>query len=259
MTPRERLIVALDVPTAEEARRARRRAWPAPSACSRSAASSSPPPAPTSCASWWRAASSVFLDLKFHDIPNTVAGAVASAGQLGRLAASTCTASGGRGDDRGGRPARCPRSARASWPSPSSRATTTEPGRGRRARSVGRHRCERLARLAQDAGVDGVVASPHEVALVREACGPDFLIVTPGIRPAGAARGRPGAPATPAAALARRRRLPRGRPPDHAIRRPPGGGGCDRRRDRRHNPIRALPYQADRARFGLVHYPRALH
>jgi len=59
----------------------------------------------------------------------------------------------------------------------------------------------RLALLAKEAGTDGVVASPHEVALVREACGRDFLIVTPGIRPAGTAMGDQARAATPAAAI----------------------------------------------------------
>jgi hypothetical protein len=60
----------------------------------------------------------------------------------------------------------------------------------------------RLAVLAKEAGADGVVASPHEVALIRETCGSDFLIVTPGIRPVGAATGDQARAATPRAALA---------------------------------------------------------
>ena len=46
-----------------------------------------------------------------------------------------------------------------------------------------------LARLAQDSGCDGLVASPHEIAAIRAACGPDFLLVIPGVRPIGAAIG----------------------------------------------------------------------
>jgi len=59
----------------------------------------------------------------------------------------------------------------------------------------------RLARLSQRARLDGVVASPHEVDLIREACGSGMLIVTPGIRPEGAAQGDQARHATPAAAL----------------------------------------------------------
>ena len=46
-----------------------------------------------------------------------------------------------------------------------------------------------LARLAQDAGCDGLVASPHEIGAIRAACGPDFVLVIPGVRPLGADAG----------------------------------------------------------------------
>ncbi|MBI1404924.1 MAG: orotidine-5'-phosphate decarboxylase [Caulobacter sp.] len=61
---------------------------------------------------------------------------------------------------------------------------------------------ERRVRQAVDAGLDGVVASPHEAALARRIGGPDFLVVTPGVRPAGAAMNDQARAATPAEALA---------------------------------------------------------
>ncbi|MFI5183320.1 MAG: orotidine 5'-phosphate decarboxylase / HUMPS family protein, partial [Vicinamibacteria bacterium] len=61
----------------------------------------------------------------------------------------------------------------------------------------------RLALLARTSGAHGVVASPHEVLLIREACGGDFLIVTPGVRPAGAELGDQARAATPSEALSR--------------------------------------------------------
>ena len=60
----------------------------------------------------------------------------------------------------------------------------------------------RLARLAQLAGLDGVVASPREVELIRRACGDDFLVVTPGVRPAAAALDDQKRVTTPAEAIA---------------------------------------------------------
>ncbi len=58
-----------------------------------------------------------------------------------------------------------------------------------------------LARLASQAGLDGIVASPREAPLIRRECGPDFLIVTPGVRPAGTASNDQSRVATPAEAL----------------------------------------------------------
>lgn len=58
-----------------------------------------------------------------------------------------------------------------------------------------------MAKLAKSAGMDGVVASPQEAAAIREACGSGFMIVTPGVRPAGASVDDQSRIATPAAAL----------------------------------------------------------
>jgi orotidine-5'-phosphate decarboxylase len=142
----------------------------------------------------------VFLDLKFHDIPNTVAGAVASATRLG-VSLVDVHGLGGRAMMEaavGALPAMGTRLLAVTILTSHDEETLGEIGvNGSMAESV-----RRLAQLAKEAGVDGVVASPHEVALVREACGSDFLIVTPGIRPAGAALGDQARAATPAAALA---------------------------------------------------------
>jgi orotidine-5'-phosphate decarboxylase len=142
----------------------------------------------------------VFLDLKYHDIPNTVAGAVSSAGRLG-VSLVDVHALGGKEMLEaavGALPAMGIRLlAITVLTSHSEESLRTVGVAGSLAESV-----RRLAVLARDAGADGVVASPHEVALVREACGRDFLIVTPGIRPAGSSRGDQARSATPAAARA---------------------------------------------------------
>jgi len=141
----------------------------------------------------------VFLDLKFHDIPNTVAGAVASTAQLG-VSLATLHGLGGRAMLEaavGALPAMGTKLLAITILTSHDEETLDEIGvNGGMADSV-----RRLALLAKEAGMDGVVASPHEVGLIREACGAGFLIVTPGIRPAGASSGDQARAATPAAAL----------------------------------------------------------
>jgi orotidine-5'-phosphate decarboxylase len=141
----------------------------------------------------------VFLDLKFHDIPNTVAGAVASAAALG-VSLATVHGLGGRAMLEaavGALPAMGTRLVAITMLTSHDESTLGEIGVGGRLTDEVR----RLALLAKQAGLDGVVASPHEVPLIREACGGDFVVVTPGIRPAGAAAGDQARAATPLAAL----------------------------------------------------------
>jgi orotidine-5'-phosphate decarboxylase len=131
----------------------------------------------------------VFLDLKFHDIPSTVAGAVRAATRLGVWMVNV-HASGGADMMRAARDAAAEEAAKLSRPAPLviavtmltslSDAAVSEVGFGAGAAS----QVERLARLAQASGLDGVVASPQEIEIIRRRCGSAFAIVTPGIRDA---------------------------------------------------------------------------
>jgi orotidine-5'-phosphate decarboxylase len=140
----------------------------------------------------------VFLDLKFHDIPNTVAGAVGSAAALG-VSFLDVHALGGPAVLEaavGALPAVGARLLAITVLTSHDRDTLSRIG-------IGGEVLEsvlRLARLAAAARVDGVVASPEEIEPIREACGDELLIVTPGIRPAGAAPGDQNRFATPRAA-----------------------------------------------------------
>jgi len=132
----------------------------------------------------------VFLDLKYHDIPNTVASAMLEAARLG-VQLTNLHALGGAemmetavsavhkefsGAER-------PRLLAVTILTSSTAVTLQQVGIEYSVQDM----VVRLARLAKESGMDGVVASPLEIGLIREACGPDFLIVTPGVRPSFAA------------------------------------------------------------------------
>jgi orotidine-5'-phosphate decarboxylase len=132
----------------------------------------------------------VFLDLKYHDIPNTVANAMLEAARLGVQLANLHALGGGEmmeaaakavqkefgGSER-------PKLLAVTILTSSTEATLRQIGIDHSVQDM----VVRLARLAKESGMDGVVASPLEIELIREACGPDFLIVTPGVRPSFAA------------------------------------------------------------------------
>lgn len=129
----------------------------------------------------------VFLDLKFHDIPNTVAGAVGAAADLGVWMVNV-HASGGSRMMTAARDAlrgfeRPPLLIAVTVLTSQDNADLQEVGVDHEPAE----QVERLARLSQDSGLDGVVCSAREAARLRAACGPDFALVTPGIRPAGSA------------------------------------------------------------------------
>jgi len=134
----------------------------------------------------------VFLDLKLHDIPNTVAGAILSCAAMPGVQLINVHALGGRamlhaaaqaisaaqpmGADR-------PRLLAVTILTSMDEKSMREVGIGGSAQS----RVVKLAQLAKKAGADGVVASVKEARAIRKACGRDFLIVTPGVRPKAAA------------------------------------------------------------------------
>ena len=133
----------------------------------------------------------VFLDLKYHDIPNTVARAAEVATKLGVYIFDLHT-SGGYEMMKAAAEARNKISLDLGLRKPLILGVTllTSINQEILEKDLGiKRRLEEqvvhLARLAKTAGLDGVVASPREIKGIRKACGEDFIILTPGIRPAG--------------------------------------------------------------------------
>ena len=144
----------------------------------------------------------IFLDLKFHDIPNTVAGAVAAAARLPKVRLMTLHASGGLAMMRAAREAVAGKKNRPALLGITV-LTSLDATALRRIGISGSPatRALALARLAKEAELDGVVASAHESEAIRLACGPKFLIVVPGVRPASVALNDQARVATPGEAI----------------------------------------------------------
>ncbi|WP_312521017.1 orotidine-5'-phosphate decarboxylase [Anaerospora sp.] len=148
----------------------------------------------------------VFLDLKLHDIPNTVACSVAA---LTRLGASIISlhAAGGRSMLAAAARAAAEAATVNGVPRPKLVAITALTSLDEAEwQEIGgqlpiSEQVVKLACLAQSAGIDGVVASPQEAPLIRKMCGSEFLVVTPGIRPQASATNDQKRIATPADAI----------------------------------------------------------
>lgn len=205
MDPRDRLIVALDTPSLEDAEAIADRLrgavrWFKVGSRLFTAAG---PAAITALARRGR----IFLDTKLHDIPTIVAGAVEVAARQG-IGLCTVHAAGGtammraalEAADRGATAGRhaSPQVIAVTLLTSIDAAVLEEIGASASVQEV----TVRLARLAQAAGLAGVVCSPLEARALRAACGPGFLLVCPGIRPKGAARGDQRRVDTPRAAVA---------------------------------------------------------
>ena len=137
----------------------------------------------------------IFYDCKFHDIPNTVAGAARAAVRIGVWALNV-HCSGGSAMMKAAKDAALAEAGKLGVAPPLVLGVTLLTSIDQdqlldelRVPDTVSSYVEHMARTAQAAGLDGVVASPHEIKLIRSACGPSFTIVTPGVRPAGAEQG----------------------------------------------------------------------
>lgn len=199
-TPDPRIIVALDYPSAEEAVQLVERLDPA--RCRVKVGKELFTRAgPAFVEELARRGFGVFLDLKFHDIPNTVARACEAAADLGVWMVNV-HALGGRRMMTAAREALQGRTERPLLIAVTV-LTSLEAADLEEIGLTGspEQNVARLARLTADCELDGVVCSPREVAGLREAHGAEFKLVTPGVRPAGSERGDQRRVMTPAEAV----------------------------------------------------------
>ena len=131
----------------------------------------------------------VFLDLKFHDIPNTCAGAVAAAAELGVWMVNV-HASGGERMMNAAAEAIANKNNKPILIAVTVLTSMEQSDLAGIGLDISpQQQVERLAKLSKQSGMDGVVSSAQEIELIKDICGKDFLTITPGIRPAGSASG----------------------------------------------------------------------
>ena len=131
----------------------------------------------------------VFLDLKFHDIPNTCAGAVAAAAELGVWMVNV-HASGGERMMTAAAEAIANKQHKPLLIAVTVLTSMEQSDLAGVGLDIApQQQVERLAKLSKQSGMDGVVSSAQEIELIKNICGQDFLTITPGIRPAGSAAG----------------------------------------------------------------------
>jgi orotidine-5'-phosphate decarboxylase len=203
--PKDRLIVALDVETLTEAERLVDRLQGLVTRFKiGSQLFTAAGPAAVECVQ--KRGAEVFLDLKFHDIPNTVAAAAREAARLGVLMFNV-HASGGRAMmTAAATGAAAARDLGVRRPIVLAVTVLTSLDRAALGRELGvaasvEGHVLHLAGMAAEAGLDGCVASPNEIGALRTNRGPAWVIVTPGVRPAGSAAGDQSRIATPRAAV----------------------------------------------------------
>ncbi|MGH8094423.1 MAG: orotidine-5'-phosphate decarboxylase [Chthoniobacterales bacterium] len=197
MNPRERIIVALDVPTSDAALALARRLSPHPGLF-KIGLQLYTAAGPEIVHALRGLGGRVFLDLKLHDIPSTVARAVESASSLG-VEMLTLHLGGGRAMTEAATRSAAPDILLLG-------VTILTSANEAMLREVGvdssmEEQVLRLAKLGVESGIGGLVASPHELRALRSACGEKIKIVTPGIRPAGSAMNDQKRAMTPAEAL----------------------------------------------------------
>jgi len=200
MAPKDRLIIALDVSRASEAQNIVRKIGEAASLykVGKQLFTAEGPQVVRDLVSSGR---KIFLDLKFHDIPNTVAGAVKSACDLG-VSMLTVHASGGTKMLRAAADAVASSSSKPILLGVTVLTSFTDEDLQELGSPVGvADQVVRLAGIALNAGCTGIVTSVHEASSVRRNLGEGFAIVTPGVRPAGAAVGDQARVATPSDAI----------------------------------------------------------